>query len=577
MNCRLAKKLIPSSLAPNEPWLTSTDRADLISHIARCDSCRQDYEETRQIVHLFQQYGQISEETQALIDKAMLEEPGQKAARTLGLSPIATKVASIAAAIIISLGIGWAFWGSNANKQGGAQQASIQKQPTTLQITENDVPIPASGIIKTDSTQIRELLIDNKHQLVINRDTTLSIGLLVSNGKQGCKIELHSGQILAHVEHDGNPFEVHSPHGKAVITGTTFDVKVTDHETALVVAEGSVQFESTKGMVQVLGGHRSKLRAQSQPTEPVACNAPLLMAWATGSDAVPKMADSQVDKLIEDLPLPLTYQGQPVDLESLDYDGWIEEKRDWFKGQFPWIFAILEELTTNNQELATEAIPDYAELLIQTGDLWQIVYPHRFYRQISVIQRDSLAKVADRYQLGSTYVNQIFSQKRNMVLPTTQMSFGQDALNHWLIQAREAELVCDNTDKLTEFCEYSMAIGKFLENTRALVWLCMKNGSFTTASGQKEACLNLLGQQVALACQVQQAAWQLAQTEDSSNEGRIRRLITFIEVIQELEMQINDTRAPVNREPLFPNIEAREGLLHVTRIDLLDPGENKDG
>ena len=70
MDCQKAKELIPSYLAPQEPWDNPADKADLMAHIAMCESCRHEYEASRKIVRLFQKYGQVSEETRALVRKA---------------------------------------------------------------------------------------------------------------------------------------------------------------------------------------------------------------------------------------------------------------------------------------------------------------------------------------------------------------------------------------------------------------------------------------------------------------------------------------------------------------------------
>lgn len=546
MNCRKAKKLIPSYLAPNEPWFTSTDRAGLISHIARCDSCRQEYEETRKIVHLFQQYGQISEDTQALLDKAKLEEPGQKSVKVLRLSRISViKVASVAAAILICLSIVLAFWGNQGDQNRAiVQQRNAQNNLDALEIsvTENGVTVSVSDLRTTESTQIREFLINNRHRLVMNRDTILSIKPLVRNEKLGCLIDLRSGQILSHVNHDGNPFEVHTPNCTAVITGTTFDIQVQDQTTSLIVSEGSVRFESEKGAQQVAAGQRSMVVAGGKPSIPESCQTSQLMAWATGKNVPPALVETiggqKLPKLSDELLMSGFFPGQPIALESIDYDQWIEEKRAWFRGQFPWIFELQKTLNTDNRLPATSV--DYPELLLDSGYLWQIVYPHRFYKQIPVIQRDSLLKLVDGYQLDRTGLAQIISRSRSTDRLTSQMSFGQDALNQWITQARVLETTCGEPDKLIELCEYSMAIAEYLENTRALAYLCLQNGTLSVASDRKQACLNLLQQQVVLLHAVRQMGQLLHQAKGPPSEAQILKLVSLIEVIMELEGCIVD-------------------------------------
>lgn len=243
------------------------------------------------------------------------------------------------------------------------------------------------------------------------------------------------------MEHDGNPFEFHSPHGEAVITGTIFDVKVTKAETTLVVSEGSVQFGSAKGMVQVGENRKSTLEVGSLPTEPVSCDAKLLIGWAIDKDGVPSV---EFADLFEELLLLPSFLGQPVDLDSLDYEKWAEEKRDWFKGQFPWIFELQKKL---------EIEVDYPELLMQSGDIWQVVYPHRFYKKIPIAQESSLSRIVDKFASADTGSPEIMSSVRSMERLSSEMFIGQEALNVWYARARELLQTCDRADKMVDLAE----------------------------------------------------------------------------------------------------------------------------
>jgi len=69
---------------------------------------------------------------------------------------------------------------------------------------------------------------------------------------------------------------------------------------------------------------------------------------------------------------------QQIDLEFLDYDEFVESKWKWVKRRFLWIFEPKKALNDKGIEI------DYPELLIKTGDIWQIVYPERAYRIIPV-------------------------------------------------------------------------------------------------------------------------------------------------------------------------------------------------
>lgn len=185
MNCRRAKKLIPFYLAPHGSWLKPEDRPELIAHLAMCDSCREEYEEASEAVRIFQEYGSTSADTQALLDSG--ESLPQESPGTLAIARVVKRVASIAAVIAVSIGIGALIMSRNhTGKQGVAQETSGQRLPLTLCITENGVPVSASTRIMTGSTGTRELLIGGKHRLVMNTSTSLVIEPMLSESDLGC-------------------------------------------------------------------------------------------------------------------------------------------------------------------------------------------------------------------------------------------------------------------------------------------------------------------------------------------------------------------------------------------------------
>ena len=412
-----------------------------------------------------------------------------------------------------------------------------------------NITLPTNGPITTSGHRFKRLRINENRQIVLNRHTALSIEPLKSNHLIGCVINLKAGRIQAHVEPDGNPFEVLTPHGKAVITGTVFDVSVTQQETTLIVAEGSVRFESSQGRVDVRAGFQSTLQAQSRPSTPTRCDAESLLAWANGAESNPAIERPQVyseyANFAEMLPLQLSYPGRPIDLESIDYEEWVESKRVWFKGQFPWIFelneALMEKalLATSHQSLTTATVPDYPELLIETGDIWQIVYPHRFYWKIPTIRKESLLRVARTYELGSSWLGYILPEAGEETHLSNPVSHdGENALAQWIALARECERTCDDKDKLCELYEYSAAISKYLSNTRTLVWLDLQSGN----SDGKDVRLHALERQVASAWQIGRRAWEQQHAENGSVEERIQSLVASIKDIQDIEKHLRDSQ-----------------------------------
>ena len=86
--------------------------------------------------------------------------------------------------------------------------------------------------------------------------------------------------------------------------------------------------------------------------------------------------------------MSLSLRKEPIVLEETDYDHWVEQKRDWFKQEFLWIFQLKEALAKEGIEA------DYPELLIKTGDVWQFVCLEATPARFSVIEANSLLKTA---------------------------------------------------------------------------------------------------------------------------------------------------------------------------------------
>ena len=461
----------------------------------------------------------------------------------------------IAACFIIG-GLMWMrFYTTDSHlRQVPSTQSTISDGGATIRIEQimpdgTSMALPTSGPITSSGNGLKRLRINGNRHIVLDSHTQFSIEPFENSSLPGCLVNLNAGRIHAQVEPDGKPFEVRFAHGKVVITGTTFDINVQDQSTTLIVSEGSVHFESDMGTaIQVTAGKQSVIGNNGIPSPPAQCQADQLMAWATGekqSAIADPSSGEEFNKLVEELPLPVSYPGRPIDLQSLDYDQWIEEKREWFMGQFPWIFEVQNALAKKEIDV------NYPDLLIRSGDVWQIVYPHHFYRQIAVVQKDGLSKVANTYQLDSTWVDQIISQAaKNADLPSLQIFFDEEALNQWLALARQVERSCDDTVRLNVLCEYSMIKSQYLENTRTLAWLCVQNGTFPAASGQKEALLDLLDQQTTSAYQAGQAAWHLSQTEDPSTEEQLQGLITLVQAIIDNEQPITDYRLLLARHSL---------------------------
>ncbi len=325
MRCRKAGELISLYLAP-AGRLSEKERGDLEAHLAACEECRRDCEEAAQGIALFRKYWHISPDTQALIDRAK-----QREAAGLPIDPLwrfrrlieIGVPASVVAACLTVLVLGWWVVSNGSRRTSPCADSIVASQAETpLSIASaNGTAITPGSVVETQAEQIDRLTLNGKHTLVMNGQTRLSIGPLAEAGQSGCLVNLTLGEIHVHVEHDGRPFAVQTPHGRAVITGTTFDVKATDAATTLVVAEGSVRFESEGGAVLAAGGYKSIIAAPSRPPgEPVACDAAALTAWAkAGAGAAEGASYGFADDLgLEYLPLPVSSDTR-TDLKGIKY------------------------------------------------------------------------------------------------------------------------------------------------------------------------------------------------------------------------------------------------------------------
>jgi anti-sigma factor RsiW len=109
MTCRKAQLLIGLYLAP-AGGLSAKGRQALGAHLAVCERCRRDYEESAEGIVLFQKHWHISEDTQALIDRAKRREeaglPIDPLWRYRRLLEIGIPTVAVAACLAVLL-LGW--------------------------------------------------------------------------------------------------------------------------------------------------------------------------------------------------------------------------------------------------------------------------------------------------------------------------------------------------------------------------------------------------------------------------------------------------------------------------------------
>jgi len=507
MNCKQAQFLMALFIA-NDPDLTGQQHTDFQEHLKSCSECAKEYEESKFAIELAKQYWPITDETAAVIEKSsqnykpkMTVEEGWKdlCRRCPDLTggtekpkslQLLLRIGAVAACLVMGV-LTWMVFTNNPKQQTLSQNfvspqvATVPDPSVKVELVKpaGNIVIDASQTIAADK-ELKTLLINGKHQMRMNVGTVLKIEPTVKHSNIGCLVRLDSGQIYTHVQHDGNPFIVDTANGQAVITGTTFEIKATKDSTTLVVSEGTVCFESEKGAVNVAAGQKSKIVNQSVPSIPLACNTYELTAWATGYKANTALAQDKLNDI--DLYLELPLRTDPIVLSKTNYDHWVNEKRTWFKTNFPWIFELKDALAREGIEV------DYPEILIKGGDAWQFVSLQRFPGRFSVPDFEFLLKTVVSYGFDKEWLLEnvpIAKLIQNKSL-LSEHPTGLDALDQLLKYLKGTEAM--------PYYLYPADAGRYLTETRSLIWFAVNNGEFKLTDEQRAEVLDLL-QQVVIA------------------------------------------------------------------------------
>jgi len=324
MDCEGAKNLIIAQICgdldpDSEQW------RGLKTHLSACRTCAQEYENAKRTVTFIQEHKlEFAEALQTTKDRrdalvnswqaieAKIDTIETTAKNQNQLYRLIAKVSAVAACFIICLSL-WLVL-SNPGIPPAQTAATTTPSVKIEELSQNrNLAISAATVIRTPHDDLKTLIINDRHRIVLNSNTTLSIRPLAEDSRVGCLVSLTLGEIFVHVEHDGNPFAVATSHGKAVITGTAFNIKATNNTTTLAVTRGSVQFGTDITFVEVLSGQLSKVIGQSAPTTPVLCDAAKLTAWATGHKAERILAQIAQSKSYSDRSeLPQSSSGEPI-------------------------------------------------------------------------------------------------------------------------------------------------------------------------------------------------------------------------------------------------------------------------
>ncbi len=492
-------------LAPHGSWLSPKDRRALSAHMAVCEACRQDYQESQTAIVLLRKYWQVSEDTKSLLATA-------RTRKVLVAPPCArwmVRTAAMAACLIVGVLCWWEIpdrrvlltWPESPVASSG------RDIPPVVDLTGADACIAMGATIRTPVGQSRGLILDGRHQLAMNAGTRLSIEPLVDNDRMGYLVSLTFGEVYARVEHDGNPFVVQTAFGRAAPTGAIFDVKATATDTTLVVVEGSVRFESLRSppceasgegrTVQVAVGQQSTVGAASPwPSGPTACDALALTAWARADRGVlPASQDVLAGDLsVHEVPVPAgRWVEVQTDLDRIDDATWMEQKRDWFEQQFPWIFELRDALATERSQLPTE-IPDYSMLLMQSGDIWRFAYPEAGADRRLGPDPNGLLRAAARHGRDESWLE----QQTFVSLPATghvQQATGGAAFDRW-VQTIEADNDLRVRDADSKVLHETLDACVYLMETRTLAILVLNQDPGAMTPSVRRQVLALLHEEL---------------------------------------------------------------------------------
>lgn len=548
MNCEEAKILsIAHILGDLDPG--SEQYRQLESHLASCGFCTEEYKSSKWAIRFIEQHKTIfaevlrtpeekkaaeQEEIErswkcivARLDEFEAQLRKEKQAK---FHRLLVRVSAVAACLVIGISTFLVFSIYSKLKivlEPISHQATLAPKPSVrieLVSKDGNILVPAKQQI-TSTDELKTLAINGKHRMMMNINTTLAVEPLVENNHIGCLVKLAWGQIYTHVQHDGNPFIVDTANGKAVIIGTTFDVKAINDGTTLVVSEGTVLFESEGGTVKVAAGQKSKIIGQSAPSIPLSCNTAEVTAWATGYKPGPALAQSKSDT--DDWYLALSLKKEPIVLEETDYDHWVEQKREWFKQEFPWIFQL-------KGALAKEGIEsDYPELLLKTGDVWQFVCLDVRPAQFSVIDPNSSLKTASNYGFDKQWLlENVSAAKYTLEKPVlSKNSFiGLKAFGRWFEYL-------DETNKLKpQIPFYSLYASKYLANTRSLIWFAVRDRRYDLTDEERTEVLALLQEEVTAAYKCQNdVLYPENEPKPSCCKDKCQEEVELVSIIYECE------------------------------------------
>jgi len=399
--------------------------------------------------------------------------------RTLRLRKLFWQVAATAAVLVIALCLGLqglqALIGSQSTTPHEiiSQHSERHMHGTSVELIDSSgrQTLAIGQNVAAEELPL-EILLGGMHRVVLNRNTTASFHANDSEPLGNTvfyEVRLTKGELYAEVI-PGHEFNVRTTNALITVTGTKFDVRASTDRTDLVLVKGGVTFSKADApsiCVEVAAGHMSSIVGKSHPTTPYVVDAAAMVAWARDVAIANALANAGSDT--EDLlgsVRDFCFQTSIPAANSIDYDTWLEEHREWFKREFPWIFTSKEFLS---REHGLDVDP--IELLMVSGDIWQFHYPRSWQRPIPVFDLAAVQRIAESYGVEAGPLLQILKPVYSHTDEPTGAKAYADAMDNWQSDVNRA--VRSKNGMPSDLLIFTMRAGAFLCNTRvaAQLWI----------------------------------------------------------------------------------------------------------
>ena len=476
MDCHEAQ-LVMALYIIDHPSLTAEEREGFEAHLHVCPECAKDYKESSFAIAFFRRYWTTSNDIRQFQEKKGINVKPKKRFMTVeeGWEDLKrrvpelarldvkrkqrnrirriVKIAAIAASILLIFSLSWKYFSSQSSTSAMILSV-VTFNPTAELIEDNQLkPISFGKPIVTQNHK-QEIRLGRMHRLVMNAASQVTIRADQLSGKTRYNLELAKGELYIEVV-PGNPFTVQTPNAHLIITGTMFNVKYDENKTDLTLVKGSIHFGNSKDeWTDVTAGCSSSVLADASPTTPEATDVSKQIAWTKETTESTAKRLKDMDSI--DININESLIHRLPSLNSLRYDSWVNNKRDYFAQRFPWIFNAEEILKNHGIET------DYVTLLVISGDIWQFNYHRSSKEPIPVFNPISFKRITKFYQIDPAVLKKIILQTKD------EPQNYKEALKLW---QQDIQQVTNQSNMPFDLLAFTLHATEYLNDTYTDVYL----------------------------------------------------------------------------------------------------------